>query len=145
MTKTDWENAPIGTRRPLPDTLPHVEKSSDGVALGQPGAKLDAGKAPVMTGFLHYFPNAVAAIALVSQAGINKGYAAGSWMTVANGVDRYGDAMVRHILHEEGCEYDTGPGGTGVLHAAQVAWNALARLELLLIEGTPLYAPTEEK
>ena len=43
--------------------------------------------------------------------------------------------MARHIVKEsiDGL-YDIGPGGLGkeVLHSAQIAWNALARLELIL-------------
>lgn len=118
-----------------------VEQASDGVALGQPGAKLDAGKAPVVTGFMHYFPHAMKAVALVSQAGINKGYAPGSWKTVANGYERYGDALARHLAAEADGFYDQEVGGTNMLHAAQVAWNAMARLELLLNKGIPVSPP----
>lgn len=117
------------------------EKASDGVAMGQPGAKLDAGKAPVVTGFIHYFPSAMKAVALVSQAGINKGYAPGSWKTVKNGYERYGDAMARHLAAEADGFYDQEVGGTNMLHAAQVAWNAMARLELLLNKGVPVSVP----
>lgn len=122
------------------------EYARDGVAMGAPGAKLDAGKAPVVTGFMHYFPRAVKAVAMVSAAGMKKGYAWKSWETVKDGVDRYGDALGRHLVDEAiGSEYDDGPGGTGILHAAQTAWNAMARLELILKGGKPLFKPQSEE
>ena len=57
------------------------------------------------------------------------------WEIVPDGIARYSDAMVRHLLAEsiEG-PLDSGPNGLGVLHAGQVAWNAMARLELILRE-----------
>lgn len=48
---------------------------------------------------------------------------------VDDGIARYTDAMDRHNL--EGIESHD---DSGLLHAAQVAWNALARLELMLRE-----------
>lgn len=53
-----------------------------------------------------------------------------------NGRQRYGAALTRHLLVEDDFETDNGPGGLGeeVLHAAQVAWNSCARLELILRE-----------
>ena len=41
----------------------------------------------------------------------------------------YTDALYRHLLAESPDDPDT-----GLLHAAHAAWNALARLELLLKE-----------
>lgn len=109
------------------------EKSSDGVPLGAPGAKLDAGKPEVLTLCLDYFPDALAAVAGVSAAGIRKGYAAGSWHTVNGGIARYGDALVRHLLAEgRAGTFTAVDPQTGVLHAAAAAWNALARLQLII-------------
>lgn len=99
----------------------------------QSGVKYDAGKPEVVKGVLHYFPNALAAVADVSAAGARK-YTWDGWRTVPDGVDRYTEAMGRHLLAEREGPTDSGPGGTGCLHAAQVAWNALARLELMLLE-----------
>lgn len=93
------------------------------------GAKLDAGKAPVLRGALGYFPRALIAVAEVSAVGARK-YAWNGWESVPDGAARYGDALARHILAEtiDGpCDKDT-----ELLHAAHTAWNALARLELLL-------------
>lgn len=100
----------------------------------EPGAKLDTGKAPVMRGVLRYFPRALEHVAAVSAKGAAK-YAWKGWETVPDGVDRYADARGRHELAiGRGEVYDDSPGGTGELHLAQVAWNALAELELFLRE-----------
>jgi len=94
-----------------------------------PGLKFDAGKPPVVRGVLQYFPRALEAVAEISAAGAEK-YTWNGWQSVPDGVVRYGDAMGRHILGEA----TDGPidPESGLLHAAQVAWNALARLELML-------------
>src|SRR5438034_6047571 len=99
------------------------------------GQKFDKDKAPAYQGVLAYFPRALKAVAFVSNAGARK-YSDGQyptqWREVPNGINRYSDAMARHIFLEgEGEVHDP---ETGMLHAAQVAWNALARLELYLID-----------
>lgn len=113
-----------------------LEKDPNGIAAHTPGAKMDAGKPPVLQGVLDYFPLAVEAVANVSAAGAEK-YTWKGWEKVPDGINRYGNAMVRHLTKEsyEG-RYDSefASRGIDVLHAAQVAWNALARLELLLRE-----------
>lgn len=97
----------------------------------QPGAKLDHGKAPVLRGCVAYFPRALEAVAEVSSFGASK-YTWNGWRTVPDGANRYGDAMVRHLTMEAA----DGPNDrdSGLAHAA---WNALARLELLIetLEG----------
>ena len=109
--------------------MPVDERDPSGIPLKQPGAKADAGKSPVMQGCLHYFPRALLEVAKVSFKGAQK-YSWKGWERVPDGPTRYGDALSRHILAEaiEGAR-DT---DTGELHAAQIAWNALARLELIL-------------
>ena len=113
-----------------------VEVDPNGKNAKELGSKLDAGKPSVWRGLLDYFPRACFKVADVSSRGAVK-YAWKGWETVPDGINRYGDALGRHILYEatEGM-YDVGKGGLGpeVLHAAQVAWNAMARLELILRE-----------
>lgn len=94
-----------------------------------PGSKLDAGKAPVLRGALEYFPRAILAVAEISAFGAEK-YTWRGWESVPNGVDRYGDALGRHLLKEriEGLN----DSESGMRHAAHAAWCALARLELML-------------
>jgi hypothetical protein len=115
------------------------EYDPNGKAPGEPGAKLDAGKSPVFRGALSYFPRALMAVAEVSQYGANK-YSWKGWESVPDGFNRYSDAMVRHLAKEEvEGPYDLeilndSKFPARILHAQQVAWNALARLELLLKE-----------
>lgn len=93
--------------------------------------KYDAGKAPVFRGAVSYFPRAISAVASVSAFGASK-YAWQGWRGVPDGFERYSDALVRHLTYEgEGEVLDP---DSGLLHAAHAAWNALARLELLLEE-----------
>lgn len=106
-----------------------AEKDPHGRQPHEPGAKLDAGKAPVLRGTIQYFPRAMQAVAHVSQCGAEK-YAWNGWEHVPNGYIRYGDALGRHLA-EEAIDGPYDPA-TGLLHAAHAAWNALARLELLL-------------
>jgi hypothetical protein len=108
------------------------EADPSGMKASQPGAKLDAGKVDVLRGCILYFPAALAAVAQVSEFGARK-YSWEGWRSVPDGINRYGAALARHLCHKPDA-VDSGPGGTNLLHAAQVAWNALARLELIIKE-----------
>jgi Domain of unknown function (DUF5664) len=120
---------------PEPNTSISVEKDPTGLVSTAPGAKLDAGKVDVLRGAIQYFPRSLKAIARVSELGAKK-YSWKGWEKVPNGRQRYGAALTRHLLVEDDFATDNGPGGLGeeVLHASQVAWNACARLELILRE-----------
>ena len=104
------------------------------------GRKMDEGKAPILQGFLRYFPRAVIGVAWVSEYGDRKYVLPGgdhytdNWCRVPNGLDRYGDADARHTLkrHIEG-EYDE--RDSGLAHLQQKAWNAMAELERALRDG----------
>lgn len=111
--------------------IPYAQRDPKGLDAKQPGAKLDAGKSPVFRGLLDYFPRACLAVAEVSDRGAKK-YTWKGWEQVDDGVNRYFDAMVRHIATEsiEGKR----DSETGLYHKAQIAWNALAALELFLRE-----------
>jgi len=108
------------------------ERDPHGIPQRQPGAKLDAGKSPILRGAVQYFPRALGAVSDISQHGATK-YTWKGWQSVPDGVDRYGDALMRHLAGEE-IDGPVDPE-TGLSHAAQVAWNALARLELMLRDG----------
>ena len=75
-------------------------------------------------------PRALMAVAEVASFGALK-YSKSNWLHVKNGVERYTNAMDRHRI-KEGVE--THDGDSGLMHAAHTAWNALARLELMLRE-----------
>ena|SRR5271166_1989287 len=116
-----------------PNVRASVPKEVDphGLAAHTPGAKMDAGKAPIMQGVIQYFPRALRAVSMVSLAGATK-YAWKGWEKVPDGINRYDNALGRHLL----AEAIEGPvdKDTQCLHKAQVAWNALASLELYLRE-----------
>lgn len=108
-----------------------TESDPNGVPANSPGAKLDAGKAPVFRGAIGYFPRALTAVSEVSQFGANK-YMWKGWETVPDGINRYMDAAGRHILkHAMGEETAS---DSKLLHLAHAAWGMLAVLELYLRE-----------
>jgi len=107
------------------------ERDPNGKNPHEPGAKLDSGKPSIYRGLLDYFPRACSAVAEVSTVGAKK-YAWKGWETVPDGFSRYSDALGRHILAES--SDGSLDKDTGLLHAAHTAWNAMARLELLLKE-----------
>lgn len=103
------------------------EKDPYGIDRHSPGAKLDAEKP--LAGVLLDFRLALAEVVQVGTFGARK-YSRGGWQHVQDGYQRYTDAMLRHLLATGEHDHDS-----GLLHDAQVAWNALARLELKLREG----------
>lgn len=110
------------------------EQDPNGMSAKEPGSKLDAGKAPIMQGVIQYFPRAIKAVANLSLLGAQK-YSWKGWETVPDGINRYGDAAMRHAIDEEiQGHYDLAwkEQNQDVLHATAVAWNALAKLELLI-------------
>jgi hypothetical protein len=120
-TKFSSVDVPI----PVPESDPFGKRPHEA------GSKLDAGKSPIVSGFMKYFPRAIRAVANVSLHGMEK-YTWKGWIKVPDGIKRYDDAEGRHIVDEE----IDGPidPKSRLLHAAHRAWNAMARLELLLIQ-----------
>jgi hypothetical protein len=113
--------------------LGKIEQDPLGKKAHEPGAKLDAGKVCVWRGAISYFPRAIEQVAAVSTFGAKK-YAWKGWESVPDGINRYSDALGRHLIEEgSGKVLD---GDSGLLVAAHSAWNALARLELMLRENS---------
>lgn len=104
-----------------------VGEDPRGLPRNAAGAKLDAGKAPMRL-IMHSMPRALFAVAEVARYGAEK-YSVNGWLQVPDGINRYTDAMFRHALLE-GIELRDKE--SSLLHAAQAAWNSLARLELML-------------
>jgi len=103
------------------------------------GVKNDSGK--VIAGTITKdFGAALLAVSSIGTFGARK-YSKSNWLQVPDGVDRYTDAMMRHFLTESTALYDS---ESNMLHAAHVAWNALARLELMLREGTDVSRNRQE-
>lgn len=107
-----------------------AERDPHGLDQHQLGAKLDAGK-PRPSLVLGDFSRALRAVTDIGTFGAAK-YTDRGWLSVVNGLERYDDALMRHWLREHSGE-DTDPD-SGFLHAAHAAWNALAKLELILRE-----------
>lgn len=105
-----------------------MERDPLGKSPNEPGAKLDDGK--IMAGLvIDGFARALIEVSKVGTFGAKK-YTPNGWITVPNGKDRYLDALYRHLLAESsGEEIDK---DSQLLHAAHSAWNALARLDLIL-------------
>lgn len=104
------------------------------------GKKWDDGKSPVYRGLFCYFPDALNAVAQDSRYGkekYNLTYDDINWSRVEDGFGKYSDAMGRHMLNEakEGLwDLEAKELGFDILHATMVAWNSLARLQLLITE-----------
>lgn len=119
-----------------------VQNPGAATALGAgPGVKHDDGKPD--TSLLQDFGDALLEVALVGTYGKIK-YSRGGWRTVPEGIVRYTAAMLRHFFAERKRKYDAGdpfyetaaglPYKGRIREAAQTAWNALARLQLMLEE-----------
>lgn len=70
----------------------------------------------------------------VWEFGANK-YEKSNWKKLDNGIDRYSNALMRHLIAEDICIYDN---ESNLLHAAHIAFNALARLHFI-IENEELF------
>lgn len=110
-------------------TYPTAEYDPLGIDQHEGGAKLDSGKPDAS--LLKDFGLALLEVAKVSTKGAIK-YSRGGWQEVPDGHNRYTAAMMRHFFQEK---YEDIDEDTQMLHMAQVAWNALARLELYLRES----------
>jgi len=116
---TDENTKPI---RPEIDPL--------GKSQHEPGAKLDHGK--IRAGLvINGFARALSEVSRVGTFGAQK-YTPCGWIQVENGVERYTDAMYRHLMAE--ARGETLDNETYIRHAAHAAWNALARLDLMIRE-----------
>ena len=116
------------------------EHDPNGIPAGAPGSKLDAGKNRLGL-VLGSFSNALWAVGEVGTYGATK-YCDHGWEQVPDGVSRYTDALMRHMLKELGGEMSD--ADTDMLHAAHSAWNALARLELIVREKKQKLATTNQ-
>lgn len=78
---------------------------------------------PIASGFLDYFPDAVAAVANLSHVG-NEQHNPGQPLHWARGKSGdEGDTLMRHFLQRGTVDKD------GIRHSVKVAWRALALLQ----------------
>lgn len=95
------------------------------------GKKYDNGK-PMAGTLTDVFSRALMAVGACIEFGTHKYPDPKNWQLVDNGIKRYRDAMVRHLLkYNAGIEKDE---ETGLPHLAHMCWNALAMCELYLKE-----------
>lgn len=85
---------------------------------------------PITSGVLDYFPAALAAVAAVSKAGNDK-HNPGEPMHWARGKSMdQADCIARHLIERGGIDPET-----GMRYSAQLAWRALAMLQIELEEA----------
>ena len=95
------------------------------------GKKYDSGKSMVGT-LCRVFPRALLGIGQCIAFGTKKYPKPDNWKLVDKAFTRYQDSMMRHYLKFlAGQEKDS---ETNLLHLKHMAWNALAVLELYLME-----------
>lgn len=95
------------------------------------GKKYDGGK-PMIGTLIRVFPLALEAIGDVIEFGTRKYPKPDNWKKVEGAKFRYQDSLMRHMVKfYKGDELDE---ETGKPHLAHMAWNALAILELYLME-----------
>ncbi len=84
---------------------------------------------PVYSGFICYFPDAIAEVARLSKAG-NDQHNPGSplhWDRSKSGDER--DALLRHLI--DGTFIERGDPDAAIVEARAVAWRAMAALQKL--------------
>ena len=85
---------------------------------------------PVATGVIDYFPDAIVAVAEVSRVGNDK-HNPGEPLHWARGKSMdQADAIARHLIDRGKVDEET-----GLLHSAELAWRALANLQIELEEA----------
>ena len=82
---------------------------------------------PMARGLLDYFPDALAAVAAVSQAGNDKHNPGQPLHWSREKSSDHADCILRHLV-----DRGTIDAEDGMLHDAKVAWRALAMLQLAL-------------
>lgn len=95
------------------------------------GKKYDGNK-PMTGTVLRVFPQAMNAVGACIKFGTKKYPDPNNWKKNSNALVRYNDSLIRHLTKFfAGKELDE---ETNLPHLAHVAWNALAILELYLME-----------
>lgn len=89
------------------------------------GIKFDGGK-PRLAEMIQDFAVPLRELCKVWEFGALK-YGKSNWKELDNGEERYTNAMLRHLLEEHPFDEET-----NFLHAAHIAFNALARLHFIV-------------
>lgn len=83
-------------------------------------------QAPIYSGVLKYFPNALVEVAKTSWAGNQQHHPDKPLHWDKTKSSDHHDALLRHLIQSGTVDDD------GILHSAKVAWRALALLEIEL-------------
>jgi hypothetical protein len=116
-----------------PEPFEQIERKSE--VERKPGVKLDEDKVQLFKGFRWQFHRGMTAVAEHTvRTVLDPGHIWKGWVAVENGFERYTEALERH-LHWEAFYYGLPSQRKEMLaHTVAVAWNAMARLEHLLID-----------
>lgn len=110
------------------DITEEVKESMDNFRVIPEGKKYDEGKNR-MGLVLQGFSNALWEVGRVGTFGCSK-YGEGNWQYLENGIDRYKDALFRHLFQwMQGEEIDN---ESGIKHLSHALWNLSAVLEFTL-------------
>lgn len=110
------------------DITEEVKESMDTFRVIPEGKKYDEGKNR-MGLVLQGFANALWEVGRVGTFGCSK-YGEGNWQYLENGIDRYKDALFRHLFQwMQGEEIDK---ESGIKHLSHALWNLSAVLEFTL-------------
>ena len=104
------------------------EFDPSGKAPSESGAKLDAGKNRLGL-VLCDFARALEEVGRVGTFGAQK-YSPSGWIEVPSGIDRYNDALYRHLIAY--ARDDLRDKDSGLSHLSHACWNLLAILDLTL-------------
>lgn len=100
------------------------------------GKKYDSGK-PMVGTLCRVFPHALLAVGQCIEFGTHKYPKPDNWKLVEEAFTRYQDSMMRHYLkHQAGEVMDS---ETKLPHLSHMAWNALAILELYLMDNPEVF------
>ena len=105
--------------------LETIQEKIESLHKKQEGLKYDNGK-PRIFEMVEDFKEPLIEVSKVWAFGADK-YEKHNWAYVDNAIDRYSNALLRHML-----EGETTDDESGLLHASHVAWNALARLYFII-------------
>lgn len=83
---------------------------------------------PITSGVLDYFPRAIAAVAQCSKAGNDQHHPGQPMYWEKDKSADHADCIARHLIDRHTTDTD------GIMHAAKLAWRALALLETMLEE-----------
>ena len=116
------------------DITEEVKESIDTFRVIPEGKKYDEGKNR-MGLVLQGFSNALWEVGRVGTFGCQK-YGEGNWQYLENGIDRYKDALFRHLFQwMQGEEIDK---ESGIKHLSHALWNLTAVLEFIMREEKSL-------